>query len=448
MNSNFGYFNTILKEIYKGKQLSINKIDLIGSRKSKKTVNSLLFILKSCLLGKKIKVFIIRNMSDQLSDTWKELKNWLYKDFLSIPWEISETKKTISYKGSEIECRSLHKINSKDVKLTGLPSCNNYDYVIRFIDERYEVSNNDNLDLTDAIRGAKQLLEINSCNPWSIFNDYIKSVIDYLPQNENLILKDNEQFYINKLDKRIIHFQNWKLNEYISDSDKDNLLELELLDPLSARVRSLGLVGMEAGGIYSHLIPKISRLIQPSTKFIGGLDYGFKKDATATILLGTDRNYQYINVINSLKWTNNKKFLDHKQIAEMVIKFYIQEAQKNSYIKDYGLTIYCDYSNYSFIEILNDTAQKFYCSKWLFFRECIKLKLEIRVGKTLALMASERINVSLEAEELIKEWRLAVWDLKSTRQIPLDTNNHLSDAFDYAIEPWINRISGNINPFY
>jgi hypothetical protein len=110
--------------------------------------------------------------------------------------------------GSEVECRSLHKINNKDVKLTGLPSCNNYDYVIRYTDERYEVSQNDAQDLTDAIRGSKHLLEINSCNPWSIFNEYIKSIIDYCPQNENLIMRMNEQFYINKKDKRIVHFQN------------------------------------------------------------------------------------------------------------------------------------------------------------------------------------------------------------------------------------------------
>ena len=136
MNSNFGYLNDILKQIYKGEKLTINKIDMIGSRKSKKTVNTVLFSLKACLLNKKVKIFIFRNMSDQLSDTWKELKSWLYLEFYNINWEISETRKTINYLGSEIECRSLHKINNKDVKLTGLPSCSNYDYVIRFTDER------------------------------------------------------------------------------------------------------------------------------------------------------------------------------------------------------------------------------------------------------------------------------------------------------------------------
>lgn len=448
MNSNFGYLKDLLKQMYKGQPLSITKIDMIGSRKSKKTVNALLLILESCLIGRKVKSFIIRNMSDQLQDTWKELKTWLFAKFMGIPWQISETRKTLTYMGSEVECRSLHKINNKDVKLTGLPSCNNYDYVIRYTDERYEVSQNDAQDLTDAIRGSKHLLEINSCNPWSIFNEYIKSIIDYCPQNENLIMRMNEQFYINKKDKRIVHFQNWKLNEHINQSDADSLLELERLDPMSARVRSIGLVGMEAGGIYTHLLPKVSRILTHSTKFIGGLDYGFKKDATATVLLGTDKNYQFINVIDCLKWTNDKQFLDHKQIAEMIIKFYIKHAQSNYLIEEYGLTIYCDYSNYSFIEILNDTAIKYRCSKWLFFKECIKLRLEFRIGKTLALMASERINLSMNAQELYKEWTLAVWDMKSTRQIPLDINNHLCDAFDYAIEPWLQRIQSNINPFY
>ncbi|WP_339041240.1 hypothetical protein [Spiroplasma endosymbiont of Apeira syringaria] len=55
--------------------------------------------------------------------------------------------------------------------------------------------------MADAIRGCSQLLEINSCNPWSILNYYIKNVVTYCPQNEKQIINEYEQFYFNEKER-------------------------------------------------------------------------------------------------------------------------------------------------------------------------------------------------------------------------------------------------------
>lgn len=449
MLEHFGYLNNILKQMYFKKPLSVLRIDQLGSRKSGKTIQDFDFECKATVLpNTKVKTYVFRNMSEQLYDTWKQLKNRWVLFAIGLEYTMSETRKTISYKDSEIECRALYKQNNSEIKLTGLPDNSKYDYVIRHVDEAHQIAEKDWQDMADAIRGCSQLLEINSCNPWSILNYYIKNVVTYCPQNEKQIINEYEQFYFNEKDKRIVHYQNWKLNYLLPKHEGQQLLELEKLDPISARVRSHGLVGYESGGIYTHLIHKISRLLQPSYRFSAGLDYGFKDDAMACLLIGFDYNFKFVNVIDCLKIENKLVRYDNKQLARLVVEFYIKLAKENNLLYEYGLTVYCDFSNYTFIEMLNDTAIKYNVNSWLYFKDCVKLRLEFRIGKNVALMASERLNISMNAQELLDEFRLAVWDPKSIKQIPLPGNDHLRDAFDYAIEPYIRNLSANINPYF
>lgn len=447
MLANFGYLLDIAKKMYLKQPLNITKIKQLGSRKSGKTFSDIEFLGILLMLDNiKIHAYLIRNMSKQLNDSWQELKQIIKATYPSINFKISETKKTIEFNDSKITCKYLHAQDNSNVKLTGLASNYLYDYVIIWSDERYEITENDYQDLKDAIRGCNQLLEIESCNPWSILNEFIKKTINICPQNEKQIINEYEQFTI--IDNTIYHYQNWKLNSHLKNSDKQQLLEIEKLDPISARVRSHGLVGYESGGIYSHLIHKISRLLQPIHYFSAGLDYGFKDDALATILIGFDRNFKFVNAIDCLKIENKLVRYDNKQLAYEVVKFYKKLAEKYTQLYEYGLTVYCDYSNYTFIEMLNDCAIKNNAHTWLYFKDCVKLRLELRIGKNIALIASERLNISMNAQELLDEFRLAVWDPKSIKQIPLPGNDHLRDAFDYAVAINIREISANINPYF
>ncbi len=242
----------------------------------------------------------------------------------------------------------------------------------------------------------------------------LKKNINSYPQNEKQIINEYEQSTI--IDNTIYHYQNWNFNTHLKDSDKEQLLEIEKLDPISARVRSHGLVGYESGGIYSHLIHKILRLLQPSSRFSVGLDYEFKDDALACLLIGFDYNFKFVNVIDTLKIENKWIRYDNKQLARLVVEFYIKLAKENNLLYEYGLTVYCDFSNYTFIEMLNDTAIKYRVDSWLYFKDCVKLRLEFRIGNNVALVASERINISMNAQELLDEFRLAVWDPKSIRR--------------------------------
>ncbi|WP_338988250.1 hypothetical protein [Spiroplasma endosymbiont of Dasysyrphus albostriatus] len=76
MLENFGYLNDILKQMYYKKPLTVKRIDQLGSRKSGKTIQDFDFECKTTVLpNTKVKTYVFRNMSEQLYDTWKQLKN-------------------------------------------------------------------------------------------------------------------------------------------------------------------------------------------------------------------------------------------------------------------------------------------------------------------------------------------------------------------------------------
>ncbi|MBP1525153.1 MAG: hypothetical protein H9Q67_01410 [Spiroplasma ixodetis] len=142
------------------KPLTVKRIDQLGSRKSGKTIQDFDFECKTTVLpNTKVKTYIFRNMSEQLYDTWKQLKNRWVLFAIGLEYTISETRKTINYRDSEIECRALYKQNNSEIKLTGLPDNSKYDYVIRQVDEAHQIAEKDWQDMADAIRGCSQLLE-------------------------------------------------------------------------------------------------------------------------------------------------------------------------------------------------------------------------------------------------------------------------------------------------
>lgn len=447
MTKQFGFFNDLLKLISQGKPLPIRTAHLVGSRNSSKSVSSIEFMLKACLLPNvKVRCFLFRNMSDRLADSWRNLKQWAFRMYPTINWNIRETfPSTLKIGKSEIQARSLHTTKTDIIKLTGLPDNGDVDYVIVFCDERYEIDPIDFSNIKDAVRGCPNVIYINACNPWTRLNPYIAQIIKECPQNEELIKRTGEQFVIKK--DTIYYYQNWRVNEFITDNDKQHLLEVERLDPVSARVRSFGLVGMESGGIYTHLLPKVSRLLTPCEYYSAGFDYGFMKDEMAALLVGTDKNFEKLNVIETYKWKNDRFHKDHKVLAIDIVDFFTRQASKIWQIRHYGLTVYCDYANYTFIELLNDASIKKGQGNWLIFKECVKLLVELRIGKIQALMASERLNISLQAQDLIEELTLRQWDLKSRKPTPISGNDHLLDSLDYAIVTWLKSLSANLNPY-
>ena len=58
-------------------------------------------------------------------------------------------------------------------------------------------------------------------------------------------------------------------------------------DPAKYDVAGIGLPGVPEGGVYSHLLKHVSRLVQPVNTFTLGLDWGFKHDPLTVILLGS-----------------------------------------------------------------------------------------------------------------------------------------------------------------
>jgi Tat protein secretion system quality control protein TatD with DNase activity len=119
-----------------------------------------------------------------------------------------------------------------------------------------------------------------------------------------------------------------------------------------------GLPGMVKGSVFGHLLPKISAVIQPTNMYVGGLDYGYKKDMTICNLMGADGLFKYINVISEYGWDNyTQGHKDHFQIAKEVVAFYLELSRRYSEMRR-GIIVYCDNAEQSFISILNQQANK------------------------------------------------------------------------------------------
>lgn len=441
----FSHYSRLIYYIDQGLPFSVDEIHEMGGRKSGKTDAIAIFASIACLLDKKIHVYVFRNFSEDLQETFDEFVS-IAEGFTSLKLHLS--RKEISIGNSKITFKSFHKMNNKNKgKLSGLSGNSKYDYVIVWNEEAYQISKNDMQDQREAVRGCKNILWIFSCNPWTILNDYIKNIVAYYPQNERIISELGQQYFFDPFARKIINYTNWRVNKWVSETEKRDLLELEIINPIRARVASFGLVGMEEGGIYTQLLPKVSRFIKPVTYYSAGLDYGYKKDATACVIVGTDSDFIDLNILGTLKWTNDRLYKNHKEICAMVVDWIYEKAKKHPRMVRYGLTVYCDYSNYAFIEMLSDCARAKGFGNWLYFERCKKLSLEVRVGAKIALMSLNRVNVSMDSQELFNEWQLAVWDTNSTRQIPLDTNNHCDDALDYAIETWIAKLLSHSNQY-
>ena len=77
-------------------------------------------------------------------------------------------------------------------------------------------------------------------------------------------------------------------------------IALKEISPSDWGVASIGLPGVLSGlaGVYSNLIPRISRLLQEGVMFSAGLDYGFKHDQMGIVIVSTQRNiYETVDVI-------------------------------------------------------------------------------------------------------------------------------------------------------
>jgi len=223
--------------------------------------------------------------------------------------------------------------------------------------------------------------------------------------------------------------------------------ELKITDPTRYEWAAIGMPGVESGGVYGHLLRHVSRILQPYTVISGGLDYGWKHDPMTVILAGTDLTKDgSVEVIDEWHVRNQAQY-SHEQLAKRIVDWLQAQAIIEPVLLR-GLQVFCDKSNLTFIEMLNKEA-KSQKLDWLRFRRSIQMEVLFRINFKQWLMSYGKLNISLLCKQLYRELQGAVWDEKASKpKLMANSEDHMTDALDYALTPWYTRLLRNANPYY
>ena len=446
MVNNFSYFYDLINLIKEKKELPLQSVYLIGSRKSGKTLSIVEFLsILLFLENARVRIYVFRkNAQDIEQSVWEEIISFL--ETINLPTYINKIYRRIKYKHSKMTFHALHDRNKKKLKLSGIAGANKYDYAILWFEEAFEFNEQDIQEVKEAVRGNVKRMYLYSCNPWSETHWLIDYCNKSFPFNDIEMI--NKGFQRQHLKKELFHYTNYQINNLLSTDDYEQLEEVKRLNPVRARTACYGLTGIEQGAIYSHAIPKVSRLIPEGLIwFSAGIDFGYIKDACALVIIGMSQDYKNVAILNEYYHSNSG--IVHKDNIEMandMLKVILETMNQYSMIGVHGITIYCDTSNYAMIEILN----KLVINRRIFnvlFRPCKKIEVYLRVGLQLDIMESSRLSVDIKATNFMRELSLARWDDRKAKPTPLDVDNHTQDAFHYAITPYYAQLQAKLNPY-
>ena len=445
----FKYLDFIINQ-FQEKDMSFpcDNIYLIGGRKSGKTFSIILFCVLMFLWGKKkVRIITFRKYTKDIEQSvWEETLN-IMLDIGFVP----KTNKKYRRISNGQSIWTFHGLNDKDgkrKKLSGFATLKRYQGVIVHIEEASEFEENEIFDIREAFRGNNNVLWIFSSNPWNLSHWLISYCHAKNKFSEYQLEKFGQQFrtIITNGTRELFHYTNWRVNELLPESDIKQIKQVKFISPQRARVVDIGLPGQEKGAIYGHAIDKVSGKLSDMSLFQGGLDFGFKNDATAMIIIGCDAHFKIVNIISEYYHDNSTmQFKDHKTMAKDIVIELTKLGMIYPILKQ-GIIIYCDINSYAMIEILNDEVA-LTNNFWIVFSPCKKIEVNLRVGLQLAIMEDYRMNVNNNCVWFKRELTLARWDDNKTKATILDKDNHTQDAFHYAIIPWYNYLQRKTNPY-
>lgn len=455
----FSYLYELFSNIQENKPFFLKELKLWGGRESGKTLSVLIFLLYCLVTDQSVTMLCVINKTANIKKTlWTDILNLLepYMNNLK-SLQINETYKTITNKQAILEVRGLHKQTKQEITMKG-----NYQvktqYFIGFTEEGWEITKNDRDALYNSVRflypeKAQSKLWIDACNPDSILNYWIAELEQALPADEQLL---KTKGYQRKIENDILYDRmNWRINPYKNGTitkDEDmhrRLTNLWTTDPTRAKVWDLGMAGKSSEGIFTHLLKYMlienkDRLFQwvnqKEAFLIAGLDFGYKKDAFACTLIATqkDSKEDYV-VLDEFVLYNHKTAYSHQYIAEQLVMWLINYWEH--YTRKYNLTqeyleIKCDFADYAFMSICNQTAimKK---APFLHFEKAIKYQVQISYNFIQQLISSNRLGLSKQCQHLLLELEIAKWKDNGTQ---LENNpDHAIDALRYALHPYLNE---------
>ena len=387
---------------YKGRYKVIK-----GSRASKKSKTTALWIIYNMMKYPKANTLVIRKVKDTLRDSccadliWamKRLQVQQYWDYPEKPNSALE----ITYKptGQKILFRGLDdslKVTSISVESGVLCWC--------WIEEAYEINKEEDFDkLDESIRGE-------------VPKGYFKQIIITLnPWNEHHWIK--KRFFDVQDEDIMAVTTNYLCNEWLDESDKKLFERMKQNNPRRYQVAGLGNWGIVDGLVYENWKEEAFDInIIKNLESAFGLDFGYTNDPTAFFCGAIDLKNKKVYVFDELY----KKGLSNKAIYD--------EISKMGYSKE---KITADSAEPKSIDELQGLGLRRITS-------AVKGKDSINNG--IQFIQDFEIIVHPRCVNFLTEISNYTWDEdKFGNKInkPIDDFNHLMDAMRYAIEKYINK---------
>lgn len=372
-----------------------------GGRGSKKSKTTALNFIYRIITNKDVNLLVIRKTYRTLKDSAYSELVWAIEMISDKKlWTLKTSPLSITYKktGQQIFFRGL----DDPMKITSITVNRGY-LCFMWIEEAFEITSEKDFDMLDeSIRGKmpeglfKQITL--TLNPWS----------------ENHFIK--KRFFDTQSDDILAITTNYLVNEFLDDADKKVFLEMKKNNPKRYLVAGLGEWGVSDGLVFENyetleldigLIKNIRDI-----KDVYGLDFGYTNDPTTLFCAYVDIYNKDIYVFDEMY----KVKLSNKMIYD--------EITKMGYAKK---KIIADSSEPKSIDNLRDMGLNIVPAR--------KGPDSIINGITNILDYS--IKIDYKCKNFINEMSTYTWQTNNDGNAinkPIDKNNHLIDAFRYAME--------------
>ncbi len=465
-------FDCIVKPVINENHFPYDEINLIGGRKSGKSVSVQIAIgtlVDMCRdINKKVGLFFFRYQTKDANELYDEIIDAL--NLLEVHYVENKTRLKIKVGLNEIRVIGLNSQNkSNKAKKSGLARVGGCSHIIRVFEECFEFPQNDVLALKEAVRGLEDnvnILDIHICNPWAKSSWFVSYCGKHQNWDVNQLKNTGEQFgsYEIKLDegftkKVIFHYTNWRVaKDVLGQSDIMSILDTWNYDKRRAMTTDWGLPGYEEGAIYTHLLGHLgSAIYQEHEYLVGGLDYGWgtKNHSSKTVcyFMGATLD-NGIDIYGEFVSDNRQTQKAPDVVAEAIIRFYYEQmsiyCNKVGAGMFYPLKVRCDYQNIGIIALLNEKAKQFRCDAWLKFVPCTKeFKTEDRIDLTTAIMGKSMLRLAPQVQELKSNMESAYYEDIETRKRAKRNDDGLN-AFEYGCESFIFKMvkSANVDTRY
>lgn len=170
----YSYLYDVYRQILKGEKVSVDEFNILGGRKSGKSVSVQAFYGFLLHLPFKIGLFCIRASKEGAKEFFQDTCETL--ESFDIPYKPNTSRMTISWGVNTIKFIGLNSMSKYGAKQSGLARVGGVKYIFKYFEERFEFTTKDYQALQEAIRGMDnnvQMITMNVCNPWAKSSPYI-----------------------------------------------------------------------------------------------------------------------------------------------------------------------------------------------------------------------------------------------------------------------------------